>query len=191
MMRSMQKSEPLSNEFLEHLKQATEARWATQSVDPTAYGFQFRPGTRWNPGLADRAIAEYESLLKLQFPRDLKAFLRAMNGTDLTTLNVYGNSGEPPRESVGVYAYPRDIETVRQRIKDIQESRSEIAAGLAEQGFDLPPEAGLAPIFSHRYVVCGSDPASSVVLSIVVHSTDAIVYANSLREYLEKELLGD
>lgn len=60
---------------------------------------------------------------------------------------------------------------------------------LADQGFDLAPEAGLMPIFSHRYIVCSSDHESSAVLSIVTDDVDAIVYANSLREYLEKEFL--
>jgi len=47
----------------------------------------------------------------------------------------------------------------------------------------------LVPVFAHRYVVCSSNLDDSVVLSIVVHDTDAIVYANSLREYLEEEFL--
>lgn len=48
----------------------------------------------------------------------------------------------------------------------------------------------LVPVFQHRYVVCSSNLDDSVVLSIVVHDTDAIVYAHSLKEYLEKEFLG-
>jgi hypothetical protein len=114
-----------------------------------------------------------------------------MNGTDLATLNVYGSCGEPPRESVRVYSYPRDIETVKERIEHIRASRAEIAADLAGQGLELPAEASLVPVFIHRYVVCTSDLNSSVVLSIVTNATDATVYGNSLREYLEKEFLRD
>jgi len=43
----------------------------------------------------------------------------------------------------------------------------------------------------HRYVVRNSDLNISVVLSTVANATDAIVYGNSLREYLEKEFLRD
>jgi transposase-like protein len=46
-------------------------------------------------------------------------------------------------------------------------------------------------LYFHRYLVCTTDLNSSVVLSIVVNATDAIVYGNSLKEYLEKEFLGD
>jgi len=136
-------------------------------------------------------IAEYEGVLRVRFPHDFKAFLREMNGTDLATLNVYGYCGEPHREGVGVYSYPRDIELVKQRIEDIRKNRVEIAVDLAEQDFELPAEASLVPIFGHRYVVCASNRVSSVVLSIVVNDTDAIVYAGSLKEYLEKEFLRD
>ncbi len=181
----------LSSDFLTEFKRATEARWSERLIDPTLYGFQFQRGTRWNQGLSDETVTEYERVLSVRFPRDFKAFLREMNGTDLATLNVYGSCGEPQRESVGVYSYPRDIEPVKARIEHIRANRAEIAADLAGQGFELPAEASLVPVYFHRYLVCTTDLNSSVVLSIVVNATDAIVYGNSLKEYLEKEFLGD
>lgn len=178
------------DEFLDSFKRATEERWRIKSIDPAGYGFQFQPGTRWNPGLSDSAIAEYQNALGVRFPPDFKAFLRKMNGTDLPTLNVYGSSGHPLRWSVGVYSYPGDIERIREYINDVRRNRDSITMDLAEQGFDLHAEAGLVPIIGHRYIVCLPDSESSVVLSIVVNATDAIVYGNSLREYLEREFLA-
>jgi hypothetical protein len=181
----------LSGDFLKELKRATEAKWHEKSIDTTLYGFQFQRGTRWNEGLSDEMVTEYERVLRVRFPHDFRSLLRGMNGTDLATLNVYGSCGEPPRESVGVYSYPRDIERVKTRIEDIRASRAEITSDLAEQGFELPAEANLVPVYVHRYVVCTSIINSSVVLSVVVNAADAIVYGNSLREYLEKEFLRD
>jgi hypothetical protein len=181
----------LNRDFLASFKGATEERWSQRSINPTISGFQFQPGTRWHPGLSDDKIAEYETVLGVRFPHDFRAFLGAMNGTDLPTLNVYASCGEQPLKSVGVYSYPRDLGIVKLRSEDVREGRNEIAADLREQGFDLPPEANLVPIYLHRYVVCTSDLNRSVVLSIVVHSTDAIVYGNSLQEYLEREFLGE
>ncbi|HTU33167.1 MAG TPA: SMI1/KNR4 family protein [Candidatus Acidoferrum sp.] len=179
----------LDSDFLRGFKQATEAKWRVRSIDPTKYGFQFQPGTRWRAGLTEEEIKNFEEALAVPFPVDFRAFLREMNGTDLPTLNVYGSCGEPRRYSVGVYSYPQDIELVKQRIEDIGSSRPGIASDLAGQGFELLSEANLVPVFAHRYIVCSSNVDSSVVLSIVVHATDAIVYADSLREYLEKEFL--
>ncbi len=83
-----------------------------------------------------------------------------MNGTDLVTLNVYGSCGEPPRESVGIYSYPRDIETVKARIEHARASRIEIAADLPGQGFELPAEASLVPIFENT--IEGTDEDANV-----------------------------
>ncbi len=117
----------LDRNFLASFKSATEERWSQRSINPTISGFQFQAGTRWNPGLSDDKVAEYETVLGVRFPHDFRAFLGAMNGTDLPTLNVYASCGEPPRESVGGYCYPRDLGIVKQRIEDVRESRNEIA----------------------------------------------------------------
>lgn len=179
----------LDANFLAAFKRATEEAWSARSIYPAVYGFQFQRGTRWNKGLTDEMVAEYEDALGIHFPNDFKSLLRMVNGTDLPTLNVYGHCGEPFRESVGVYAYPRDLEIVSLRIEDVLRNRARISADLSDQGFTLPADAGLAPIFSHRYVVCTPDTESSIVLSIVVDDVDAIIYARSLREYLETEFL--
>jgi hypothetical protein len=127
--------------------------------------------------------------LEVRFPHDFKAFLREMNGTDLPTINVYGSCGEPHRFSVGVYSFPRDIEPVKEGIEHLRSTLTEIRSDLAQQGFALPLHANLVPIYAHRYLVCSSNPDSSVVLSIVVHATDAVVFGDSLRKYLEREFL--
>jgi hypothetical protein len=149
-----------SGDFLTEFKRATEAKWREKSIDQTLYGFQFQRGTHWNEGLSDEMVTEYESVLRVRFPPDFKAFLREMNGTDLVTLNVYGSCGEPPRESVGIYSYPRDIETVKARIEHARASRIEIAADLAGQGFELPAEASLVPIFENT--IEGTDEDANV-----------------------------
>lgn len=178
----------LSSEFLAELRRRTEAKWHDLALDPRAYGYQFQIGTRWNPGLSEEQIAAYEAVLNVQFPRDFREFLRAMNGTDLPTLNVYGSCGEPPRQSVGVYSYPRDLESVQSMIERVQSDRVTLTTTMADQGYDLPVTVDLVPIYGHRYVVCSPDPDNSAVLSIQ-DAEDAIVYGNSLREYLEREFL--
>ncbi|HEY2469082.1 MAG TPA: hypothetical protein VGI45_14760 [Terracidiphilus sp.] len=61
---------------------------------------------------------------------------------------------------------------------------------LSEQGFLLGEEAKLLPIFAHRYVICSSRVETCAVLSIWA-STDAIVYGQSLPEYLQREVFGE
>jgi hypothetical protein len=179
----------ISSEFLIQFRRRTEERWADHALDPRVYGVQFQAGTRWNPGLSFDEIAAYENEVGIRFPTDFKTFLREMNGTDLPTLNIYGSSGEPSREWIGVYKFPRDIEVVREMNATVSQDRETLVSILAEEGMALGPTAELMPIFAHRYVVCEEDPESSVVLS-VWDSQDAIVYGRSLQEYLEREFLG-
>jgi hypothetical protein len=181
----------LTEEFLAEFKKLTEERWSRQSIDPNLYGFQFQRGTRWNPGLSDHEITQFDNTLGLRFPHDFRAFLSTMNGTDVPTLNVYASLGEPQRLSSGVYSYPRDMEIIRLRIEDIRARKEEIVADLRDQSFEFPAGAGLVPVYSHRYLMCTADLNQSVVLSIYVPSTDAIVHSNSLEEYLRREFLGE
>jgi hypothetical protein len=121
---------------------------------------QFQPGIRWNPGLSEDKIAEYENPLRVQFPYDFRGFLGVMNGTDLPTLNGYASRGEVPRTSVGMYSFPRDLELVKRRIADLRDNGREIARDLEEQGFELAATDELVPIYSHRYIVRTSDRCS-------------------------------
>jgi hypothetical protein len=78
---------------------------------------------------------------------------------------------------------------VKRLIEDVNEDRGELTNTLAQEGFALEPAAALVPIYGHRYLVCTPSLDSSVVLSID-GSDDAIVYGNSLKEYLEREFLS-
>jgi hypothetical protein len=178
----------VDDKFFEEFKNRTESRWSKACINPGVYGFQFQRGTRWNPGLTDTQIEKYEREIKVRFPDDFRRMLHTMNGTDVPMLNTYGFSVELHCTSTGVYAYQRDLEIVKSRIEDIREVRDAIEQVLAEQGFDLETEAALVPVYSHRYIVCTSDPAQSTILSI--SGTDAIVYGETLREYLVMEFLS-
>jgi hypothetical protein len=189
--RSNTEQTMLTRDFLTDFKRATEQRWSQQSINSAVYGYQFQPGTRWNPGLSEHEIEQYENVLGVQFPSDFRNFLRVMNGTDIPTLNVHAHSGAQHSTSAGVYSYPRDLDIVKQRMEDVRATRNQIAADLRRQGFNLAADSHLVPIYSHRYVVCTSNLGRSEVLSIAVHDVDAIVYGNSLQEYLEREFLGE
>lgn len=176
--------QPSVAEF-EEVKCRTEAIWADAFIHPGISGFQIQPGTRWNPGLARDEIEACERALGVRFPASFRCMLSVMNGTDLPTVNLYGSRGHPVREGVGVYAYPRDLALVRQRMAWVAEDRAGITQVLAEQGFRLEPDVALVPVYAHRYLVCGPDPLDGPVLSIM--DTDAIVYGRTLMEYLRSE----
>lgn len=175
----------LDGEFLAEFKRLTELRWKNAAIHQDIFGFQVQSGTRWLPGLSINEIAKYEQALGIVVPSALRTFLQYVNGTDLPLVNVHG----PPKEVFGLYSYPRDLKAVLQRIAEVEADRTAITTELSEQGFSLRAETKLVPIYFHRYIACESNPTSSVVLSI--HGRDAIVYSNSMHEYLVKEFLCD
>ena len=80
--------------------------------------------------------------------------LQHINGTDRPNLNVYGSCGEPHRTAFTLYAFPRDLPIVKEQMQVIQEDRDEIAEVLLEcEQFNLPADATLVPVYSHRYMV--------------------------------------
>src|SRR5262245_16473756 len=109
----------VDDKFLHEFKGQTEARWQNCQINRGICGFQFQPSTRWNPGLTDQEIENYEKSLGVGFPNDFKRMLRVVNGTDLPTLNVYGMCGEPHTTSVGVYSFPRDLSIVKGLMKEV------------------------------------------------------------------------
>jgi hypothetical protein len=174
-------------DYFKNLKQASEEKWRITSIRQDLWGFQFQPGTRWNSGLSDEGIARFETAVNARFPAVFRQFLRQMNGTDTPTLDVRGSSGERHRRGPGFYSFPADTERITRIIDEVERDRARLGATLKDEGFELSGVARLVPIFAHRAVVC--DPASecSVVLSIY-DATDAIVFGNSLQEYLEREI---
>ena len=179
---------PLTDAFVTEFRMKTQQKWKVVKINPEIHGFQFQQGTRWLPGLSEPEINEYEAKLGGQFSDDLRRVFRHINGTDLPTLNVYGNSGEHHGTSVGVYSFPRDFAQIAGRIQDARDNWKEIEEILKEQGdFELKKNMILVPFYIHRYIVCGPDRASGPVLSI--HGTDVIVYADNLHQYLESEFL--
>lgn len=79
------------------LSQPQKKSGATYRFNETIWGFQIQPQTRWNPGLTDEMIAQYEVVVGASFDPDFKTFLRCVNGTDLPAIDVRGSSGEPAR----------------------------------------------------------------------------------------------
>ena len=175
----------LTREFLREFRRKCELNWSTRTLQLGS-----KIGSHWNPGLSESEIADYERTVGFHLPEDIKAMLREMNGSGPFTGYVYGHNGPERVSFVGVYSFPKDLGVIQIRIEDVRLWRSQIAADLAQQNFDLPDSANLLPIYGHRYVLCTAAVDSSLVLSILAQEQpDAIVYANSLQEYLEKEFL--
>lgn len=172
----------LSSEFLIDFKKKTEAAWAAKRLNPSLYGFQIVPGTRWLPGLSDIEIQAYQKDIGLTFPPDFSLFLRHMNGTDRGTLNIYGSCGEKHRSDVGVYSYPRDLNRIRSLMDEWSLDWPEISSV-----YQLGPKDRCVPIYGHRGILCRMGMEVCHVFSIM--GDDAVLYDDDLGSYLKREFL--
>ena len=159
--------------FFADFRRRTEEKW-TNTRPP---GFPPIPNTRWLPGLSEEEIRRFERDVGAAFPDDFRAFLRRFNGTETE------RSPDPPRQDL--YAYPRDLGRVKDLMRAWARDWPGIREELAGQGVDVPASAVCVPLYGHRGVLCDGDPRRSTVLSI--SGTDAIVYGEDLRRYLEAE----
>ncbi len=177
----------MSQDFYKQFKNKTERLWALKKPNPVVYGFQIQQGTKWNIGLSDKEIQSYENDLGFIFPDEFKEMLGAMNGIDKPGLNLYGSSGKDFKEAVIFYSYPRNLNLIKERIEILQSEWNEIIEALKEDGGfpDLLEPISFIPLYSHRYLV--GPPNRPVVCSI--HGTDAILYADNLKDYLDEEFL--
>ncbi len=162
--------------FFPWLKRESEKLWESVELKRYIYGFQFQAGTKWNPGLNDGEIARFENEMGFEFPNMYKLFLKTMNGTDKDTINIYGSSGEPARFGTGYYAYPKDIDAVREMIDWIYES-----CNVTSNEVEATRIPHILPVVSHRFLVvdrCSSNPVLSM------HGNDIIPYATDLMAFL-------
>ncbi len=177
----------ITPDFIKSFLSKTEKKWANCKINNGIYGFQFQAGTKWNPGLSQKEIETYQSELGIQFPADFITFLKYANGTDLQTVNVYGNDGNKHAYAVGVYSYPRDLEIIKKRIEWLKEDWDAALESLELEEDVLGRNPKFIPFYIHRYILSSGNPDASIVCSI--HGSDAIVYGSSLKEYLQKEFL--
>ena len=169
-------------EFFPWLKGTSEEFWETIEIDKSIFGFQVQKGTKWLPGLSNEDIVDYESEMGFCFPHNYKIYLRHMNGTDASRINVYGDCGGPYRYSPGFYSYPRDIEAVRNKIRWIHEEFGVTPEFVEEQ--QIPR---IMPIVSHKFLVvdrCSENPILSM------YGRDCIFFASSLESFLVNEIFS-
>jgi hypothetical protein len=165
--------------FFPWLKKLSEKVWENIELKQGVFGFQIQKGTKWNSGLTEDEIEDFEKELGLSFPEIYKFYLRYLNGTDKDFKNIYGN-GMTEAFAPGFYSFPRDLDIIKDRInivyKDFLVHENFVRSGAIPR---------IIPIVSHRFLIvdgCAKNP----VLSI--HQRDAMLYAPTLESFLVADI---
>lgn len=135
--------------------------------------------------MSEEDIKSFESALGFKFPEGLKNFYRVMNGVDLPAINIFANSGKEPVYSNIIYAYPKDLELIKEQINWIYEANEMREADIIKHGISR-----IFPVFGHRFVLV--DTEDDFVLSMygddIIYWTDNISILLAIEIFEEEQL---
>ena len=162
------------------LKKCTENYWNNKSIQEEIYGFQIQKGTKWNNGLSEEQIIEFQNIMGFEFPEILKDYYTVMNGIDKNQINVFGNSGEPYSYSKNIYGFPDDIKIIKDLIQWIYKEKEINEKEMADKNISR-----IFPIYYHRFILI--DHKEHSILSM--YGNDIILYANNIIDLFYKDEL--
>jgi hypothetical protein len=195
------------SEFITLFKHQSEKHFAELELDREAYGLQHQKGTKWRPGLTEQELLAFQRAVGFEFPEELLAFYRVMNGTDLPGVNIYGEEGLPYSYAPIYFSYPEHLPQIKQAIEERLVIKGLTMSKIKEKGipFIFPindfyfmivdkqtnPVYFLTPAYKNHDInqayVYGSlwtDTLQSWLVKDIFHRTDHI---NDLEEFRAKE----
>ena len=167
--------------FFETVKRLSEKYWAANDISKKLYGFQIQKNSKWNDGLTDNQIDDFEENLKIKFPIGLRNFYKTMNGLDKPGINVYGNDGTEHTFSPVYYSYPNDIEEIAEKIKWILESNDLTNDKLVTD--NIPK---IFPVTGHRFIILDDN---NQILSM--YGDDIVYWAENVSKLIANEIFDN
>ncbi|KAA2238837.1 SMI1/KNR4 family protein [Chitinophaga agrisoli] len=165
-------------EFFEAFKKRSNSYWGYVPPDGP-YGYEFKKGTKWRPGLTDAALKEFEHAMGFAFPTPLRNFYKTMNGLD--TRGTWEDEEGKVHYHGGFYSFPDDLQIIRETIQWIYD-----ANGVTEEKLVADGISRIFPIYAHRFLLI--DEPLHPVLSM--YGNDVIYWADSLSKTILYATLG-
>ncbi|MDR0467857.1 MAG: hypothetical protein LBG67_03310 [Campylobacteraceae bacterium] len=166
------------DKFIE-LKKTSEDYWKNISIKKGVYGFQIQNGTKWNDGLSESQLVEFQKIMGFEFPEILKDFYTVMNGVDKEQINIYGNSSHKHSYLKKFYGFPDDVEEIKKLIKWIYEANKIDEEEMIDKNISR-----IFPIYHHRFILINQK--EHPVLSI--YGDDIVLYANNMIDLFYDDL---
>ncbi|MCU4165387.1 SMI1/KNR4 family protein [Carboxylicivirga caseinilyticus] len=179
------------DEFMTWFKDVSEKHFEEFELDKEAYGLDFQKGTKWNIGLSDREIGEFQKELGFEFPYELKQFYKTVNGTNVPGVNTFGESGMQYNYEPIYYSYPVHVTIIKELINEKLE-----ISGLSPTTMIKNNIPFIFPIERFYYMVIDNltNPIYYISTGFENHdlnkpSVYASLYADSLQSFLIKSVL--
>ena len=176
-------------DFMVWFKNQSENHFATLELDKDVYGLQPQKGTKWRSGLTADELNSFQSELGFDFPAELIAFYKTMNGTDLPGVNIYGDRGDPYYYAPIYFSYPEHLATIKRLIDE----RLKVT-GLTIEQLKEKKIPNIFPINDYYFMVIDDNTNPIYYLSIAHRNHDinqpyvyGELWTDSLQNWLMKE----
>lgn len=177
------------HDFMPWFKDHSERHFATLEVDKKAYGLQHQKGTTWRPGLTEDELLAFQREVGFDFPAELCAFYRVMNGTDLPGVNIYGEEGLPYTYAPIYFSYPEHLPQIQQAIQELLVIKSLTINRMLEEGIPF-----IFPINAFYFIIVDSQTNPVYFLTPAYRNHDrnqAYVHGSLWTDTLQSWLVKD
>lgn len=165
-----------SLESFQLIKLESEIFWKSIELE-NCWGLQIQAGSKWNKGLSEEQLKDFQNQMNLEFPESLKNFYRTMNGLNKPAVNNNGGEGTLEYGSL-FYSYPEDIKIIKSQIEWVLEA-NKISQGDLKT-YNIPR---IFPYFGHRFLLF--DHPENV---LSMYGDDIIFWANILSKGIAKDI---
>ena len=172
----------MNETFWKEFKQTTEKNWGEKTINPSIFGFQIQPQTKWLPGHTEQEIRFLsQQIVGEKLHEDIINLLKFTKGLDKQAYNANPTGGQRVRQQWKLninylkQKYDDELDVIRR-----EHSMKILSAMLGQTNLKY------IPIYSHRFIV-QDNSGSYKVYSIF--GEDVIVYAETLVDYLNSEFI--
>jgi hypothetical protein len=148
----------------EFLKSESQKYWVNVELE-CCDGLQIQPESKWNKGLSENDLKDFQKKLGIEFTPSLKNYFRTMNGLDKLEININSYSGDL-EYGICMAKYPESINEIKNWVESVFDSFG--ANGTNE----FVPN--IFPYYGNRYLVLDQ---KEIVLSIM---NDILYWSDNL-----------
>ena len=159
----------------QELKFESEKLWSNKKLEGNIYGFQVQPGSKWNQGLGEAELEQFQQKMGIKFPESLKNYYRSMNGLDKPGINLLAEEGDDKYGTI-FYSYPNGLEKMKGNINWILEANE----ANNKEDDEIP---SIIPYYGHRFLIMDEHEQ---VLSM--WGDDIILWAENLIQGLAQDI---
>ncbi|MFN3753921.1 hypothetical protein [Flavobacterium sp.] len=152
-------------------------------------GLQIQPGTKWNKGLSENDLKDFQKKLGIEFTPSLKNYFKTMNGLDKLEIDINSYSGDP-EFGICMAKYPESINDIKNSVESVFES---FEANISNE---FVPN--IFPYYGNRYLILEQKEIVVSIMNDIVYWSENLckglamdIFEVNHRKLNNKEIIRD